>query len=75
MSEKKNAGENMNITDGKIYAAAKTLAGFNGDAWVFEPPQMDGITRSGTDASVYLRQAEATLAAAATAPETPVPDA
>ncbi len=58
-----------------IHAAAKTLAGFEGDAWVFEPPKMDGITRSGTDESVYLRRAEAVLEAAdhaaRTIPRTP----
>jgi hypothetical protein len=64
----------MEITQGKIWAAAKTLAGFNGDAWVFEPPKMDGITRSGTDQSVYLREAEAILFSAENAPETPVSD-
>lgn len=60
-----------------VHAAAKTLAGFEGEAWVFEPPKMDGITRSGTDASVYLRRAEAVLQAAGdavrNAPPNPTP--
>jgi len=54
----------MNLSLEAIHAAAKTLAGFNGEAWQFEPPRMDGVTRTGTHASVYFRQAEEVLGAA-----------
>jgi len=53
----------MTITESDIYAAAKHLATCEGDGWVFEPPKMDGVTRSGTAKEVYLRIAEGTLAA------------
>jgi len=55
----------MTIAKEAVHAAARILAELNGDAWVFEQPKMDGVARSGTSPSVYLRQAEEVLEAAA----------
>ena len=57
--------DNQVIPEAAVEAAARVLAGFEGDDWVFEPPKMDGFTRGGTDASVYLRHAALALEAAA----------
>lgn len=56
------------------FAVAKVLAEREGDGWVFEPPKMDGVTRSGTSSQVYLELAQKVLIVAACA-ETGTPAA
>jgi hypothetical protein len=55
----------MTISDEAVEAAAKVMANTNGEGWIFEPPIMDGVTRSATAPEVYLREARAALEAAA----------
>ena len=58
----------MTPTHEAIHAAAKTMAGFNNEAWLFEPPLMDGVTRSAEQsAESYLREAQTVLEAATAA--------